>query len=394
MGIDLIIAMAASAMIVRGWEKSKRRSAAAWAEARHRAEERGAARQRARQERSEAWQQRLDDAKATGPRNPLWWAYATGWIVAAATAALTAGVAGAVTGAISGARGGYKVGRAGLRLRWTYRETWTQWRTHREWIETERCERCGGYVPVDQVVLVDEHGRVCPDCVPTPSFERSSTPDEDEPTERAEAGDRSRRSREHTRTWTAGQSPRCVECGTTATEPGWVLCVLCARLRHERRKKQREHEQRSATEDTKASGQDDSRPSRIYVNAERADVQEETRPKEITTMSELVPANGGSDLAGTGEGYTDTVSTLATLAKLLNRAHEEVQNLGDMLTANSLDSETLGQINELADALDSAAPMADGLHKHVESRHAPVADAVAGAGGSGNIAAKSWYDQY
>ncbi|RCW45141.1 hypothetical protein DFQ14_103105 [Halopolyspora algeriensis] len=410
MGADLIIAMVLAAGATHAWEQGKRRSAAAWAEARRRAEQRGAARERARQERARARSRRFDHARTAGPRDPLWWAYATGWLVVGSVAAVGAGLAGAYSGAVTGARGGYRAGRESAKKGRSYRETWRQWRT-RDWIDTERCARCGGYVSVDDLVAASEFGWVCPDCVPGSAAEQPSASVEDEPTVRAETNGHKRRSRERTREWTAGQSPRCMQCGSPAKDD-WVLCVLCARLRYEQRRAQnkprmrccqwcaREVEAdlldadgwcRRCAELHEAGAMDDTNehPHRIHVDAERLDDQEETTKED--PMPELPAA---APVAATGEGYTDTVQSLSSLAKLLAKAHEEVANLGDMLTANSLDAETLGQINELADLLDTAAPMADTLHKHVESRHAPVADAMAGAGGSSNVATKSWYDQY
>lgn len=105
-----------------------------------------------------------------------------------------------------------------------------------------------------------------------------------------------------------------------------------------------------------------------------------------------LPAGTSSDLATTGEGFSDTISTLTGLSSFLQKAFEAVTELGDNLAANSLDSHTLGEINELMDLLETAAPKAADLLKHVEHRHAPVAAAMAEAGGSQNVATKSWYD--
>ncbi len=393
MGPDMVIAMVLAAGVTHAWQTGTRRCQAAWTDARRRAEERGATRERARQHRVRARRSRFATARSTGPRDPLWWIYAAGWLIAATASATGAGLVGLYTGARAGSRAGYRIGREGARKGHSYRQSWQQWRRERDWLDTEQCQRCGGYTLPSQLTRVDGLGRVCPDCVPGPSNEPSSTPDEDEPSGRAESDDRSQHSRERTRQWASGQNLRCIECGGTA-EPDWLLCVLCARLRYEqRRKEQHEHSEREAPRTTMASGQDTSKPGRIYVDAERVDVQEDTDKEESPPMSELMPANAGQ-VAGTGEGYTDTITTLAALSTLLGQAHEEVQNLGDMLTANSLDADTLGQINDLADHLDAAAPLAQNLHKHVESRHAPVADAVARAGGSSNVAHTPWYDQY
>lgn len=421
MGADLVIAMMLAAGVTHAWEQGKRRSTAAWTESRRRAEERGAAHERARQIRAQAWADRFATARATGPRDPLWWAYATGWLVAGSIAAASAGMAGVYSGAVAGARDGYRVGRESARKSRSYRETWRQWRTQRDWLDTERCDRCGGYTPTVQIVIVDGYGRVCPDCKPLPKPER------DDPTTEFDQDEvmigRCRWCATEMDAALLDEDGWCATCATwlqsgsgldcdgtcsnsdlspdEAEEQG--LCGSCGGRREYVSNVGGRHRHtpyqhcRGTGESHKNSpeGEDGTaEPQRIHVNAERVDQQPGgTTKEESTTMAELMPAST-SDVAGTGEGYTDTVNTLSTLAKLLGQAHEEVVNLGDMLTANSLDAETLGQINELADMLDTAAPMADKLHKHVESRHAPVADAVAGAGGSPNVATKAWYDQY
>lgn len=109
-----------------------------------------------------------------------------------------------------------------------------------------------------------------------------------------------------------------------------------------------------------------------------------------TTMT--APVNGQT--AGSGEGFTSTVATLTTLARQLSAAHETSQQLGEQLSADELDADTITKINELMDALDAAAPQADATAKHVQQRHAPVAEAVAEAGGSRNVARRGWYDDH
>lgn len=108
-------------------------------------------------------------------------------------------------------------------------------------------------------------------------------------------------------------------------------------------------------------------------------------------MSELAALNGGQP-AGTGEGYTDAVSTLQTLARQVQAAHETAQTLQENLTANEVDAQTITNVSELMDALDAAAPLAAQTASHVMNRHAPVAEAHAEAGGSQNVATKAWYD--
>lgn len=166
---------------------------------------------------------------------------------------------------------------------------------------------------------------------------------------------------------------RC-ECGRRTDEAGTRCNVCAAQYRAQRDK--------------------DEKPSRIYVNAERVDEQEEPEPKEITnTMSAIEPARTGT-LDTAGEGYTSSVATIAQLKTLMDKVHECVTELNEGLTANSLDTETLNQLSDITDDIESLADQVGGLHRHVEGRHAPLAQATADAGGSQNVAAKSWYDEY
>ena len=98
--------------------------------------------------------------------------------------------------------------------------------------------------------------------------------------------------------------------------------------------------------------------------------------------------------AGAGEGYGDTVAALQALARQLGAAHETAQRLGEQLTADELDADTLARLADLMDTLDTAAPVAEDAARHVQRRHEPVADAVASAGGSTNVARKGWYDDH
>ena len=129
-------------------------------------------------------------------------------------------------------------------------------------------------------------------------------------------------------------------------------------------------------------------PPVIYAQAERLGT-EETEPKE-TVMNALPSASIGT----TGEGYTDTVQSLQALAKEMQDAQNAATDLGDSLTANSLDPDTLQQIGDLVDQVESCSTLAENLRRHVEQRHNPMAEATAAAGGSQNVATKTWYDQY
>lgn len=371
----LIIAMVVSAAVMKAYEQGKVRTHGRWEEARRRAEERGAQREREQQARAAAWSAWFDKGVSTGPRHPLWWAYAVGWTTGGAIAAVGAGAVGAYSGAITGATSGYAIGREAGRAGRKYGETYRAWRKA-NWgkndpVELGICLRCGGWISKSRLSTSPEYGQVCPDCVPTPSASNSPKQGEEhnDASGRSDTGDDEPVDAVHE--WKA---TRC-ECGRPVDES--TTCDVCAA------KARKDKEQQS-----------DEGP--IWVDSERIypDQEENPQPKESTnTMAELMPGNS-SDIAATGEGLNDTLNTLNALAKLLNKAHEEMTNLGDNLTANSLDAATLGRINELNDLLDTAAPMATELHRHVENRHNPIADAMAAAGGSSNVASKTFYDDH
>lgn len=387
----LVIAMILSAAAVKAYEQGKVRTRTRWEEARFRAEERGARREHERQERAAAWSAWFDKGVSSGPRHPMWWAYAAGWTTGGAIAAIGAGAVGVYSGAIAGGKSGYRLGiEAGKKGR-KYGEAFRAWKARNRWpgdpVELGICGRCNGWIAKRELVSSKEYGEVCPDCVPEPSYPPG---DDDEPYEDVV----------HERRTGDVPPPQCANrCGMSAAA-GSDLCALCqieAINRWERAQEQRrEQEQaRSSTPPPPHAGQQEQNGP-IRVDAERIypDQEEETQPKEITnTMAELMPANS-SEIAGTGEGLGDTLHTLNALAALLNKAHEEMTSLGDNLTANSLDADTLSRINELNDLLDTATPMAQELHRHVENRHNPVADAMSAAGGSNNVATKTFYDDH
>lgn len=414
-GADLILAMILAAFVTHAWENSKRRSAAAWAAARERAEQKW-----------ERRTERMRKARTTGPKDPLWWAFATGWVLSATTAATAASVHGLITGAVAGARGGYRVGREGARKGWSYREAWRQWRNSREQLEVEECQRCGGLVLVEHVVIVPEFGRVCPDCRPsrrTTPRQDAEHPDEQEVIHRrcawceVETDESLLNKYGWCATCAEGVVFEDLTCDGTCTNSdvdpheaekrglcgmcggrGEYVCNFAGRHWHVRCRECDATGRFTPGEahfDADTSDPEPEQPERIYVQAERMDVNEEHPNNESggTTMGELVPANT-TDMAGTGEGYADTIATLTALSKFLHKAYEEVTSLSEHLTANSLDNDTISKINDLTDMLETAAPMAAELVKHVEQRHSPVADAVASAGGSSNVAQKTWYDQY
>ncbi|MCI2421542.1 hypothetical protein MOQ72_29315 [Saccharopolyspora sp. K220] len=431
MGPDLILAMVIAALVTRAWEQSKRRSAAAWEQTRQRAEE--------------TWERRAErvrSARSTGPRDPLWWPYAAGWTVAAVGSAAAAGLHGLVSGAIAGARGGYRVGREGARHGWGYRETWRQWRSRRAAMDIEKCQGCGANVHIEHLIVISEFGRVCPDCRQRPEEPHNRqqpeadeaplwicgtcgietyalrndrwcpicgsanvhdsadviTHDSDE--YRLCDGTCTNSDMSPTEAERQGLCGTCAGRGELVTDFGGVhrhiWCHDCKGTgkTFKSSANNAKDSTSSANPFANSTNPETDERERIYVHAERMDANEEPT-KEIggTAMGELLPVNSTA-LASTGEGYEDTIASLSTLALLLNKAYEEVQNLGEQLTVNSLDNDTINQISELTDVLESAAPLATNLHRHVEQRHAPVADAVASAGGSSNVAEKSWYDQY
>lgn len=436
----LVIAMVMSAALVKAYEQGKAQAKTRWDEARRRAEERGAQREREQQERAAAWSAWFDRGVSSGPRHPLWWVYAAGWTTGGAMAALGAGAVGVYSGAVAGGKSGYRLGATAGKQGRKYREAFREWRrTNRgkgETVELEVCGRCEGWIAKSELVASTEYWQVCPDCAPDPVRPRrdGDKPDVDE-------------DRVHERRSEETSPLKCPGCGRSSTT-GAELCPVC---QIERAQKRRAREQRAQERRTRCNGRcrnssngptearirglcpvcgglgelitdfggehkhvtcsscggsgkdsgsshEESPQDRgpIRATAERVypEREEETQPKEITnTMAELMPANS-SEVAATGEGLTDTLRTLKALASLLTKAHDEMTGLGDNLTANSLDAETLNRISDLNDLLDTAAPMAQELHRHVENRHNPVADAMAAAGGSGNVATKTFYDDH
>lgn len=428
----LVIAMVLSAALVKAYEQGKVRTKTRWDEARRRAEERGAQRERERQERAAAWSAWFDRGVSSGPRHPLWWVYAAGWTTGGAMAALGAGAVGVYSGAVVGGKSGYTLGATAGKQGRKYREAFREWRKANRGkgdpVELGICGRCEGWIAKSELSASKEYGQVCPDCFPAPERDSGQDPDPrfesstvhdrnyaDEPRgprcrcgagaapgkelcwsclwreadywdRVAEEAAKRRRSNGAGRTAPRDEFiPRCFCGAPVPSGPGPVECPSCRERRRQRRRAWKQAE----TEEQEQEGPVRATAERVYPEQE-----EETQPKEITnTMAENMPAKS-SDIAATGEGLGDTLRTLNALASLLNKAHEEMTSLGDSLTANSLDAETLSRINELNDLLDTAAPMAKELHRHVENRHNPVADAMAAAGGSGNVATKTFYDDH
>ncbi len=592
----MFMALVAGAAVMRGWEQSKRRSTAAWQQARQSAQAKRTARDTARKARGKARTARMRTARTAGPRDPLWWPYAAGWVLAGAARAGVAAIQGAREGAPIGAREGRKFGRTAAARGWKLRRAWDEYRRRRATTKpaggkpsadpvdetvVEPCPACGVYVTHLVSDPLRELGRVCAPCADwraagdlhgEPSAPEQSpeghercdgtcaNPDDTPEGACGSCGGAGELvwnfSNEHGHTpckdcnpagqgWTRprvgpAHDPRCSGgligghvgcpdcldqlradghegsdqqleavlidrddgysaeppadrgcdylvstatpygeyCGRPATgkwhegDDEWFCAGhmgdedaaaemhICPRCFTEYPEDWDEPDCGqcgwsldqpagvAADDDPETGDEDGERPfswlggpalddpdddrqplaqrvAQLAVDSmddadallrrcgncdghgANRDLDNPTRtfPCRVcggdglnheydtdggTTMT--LPANAQS--AGTGEGYTDTVTTLTTLARQLAAAHETSQRLGEQLTADELDADTLTRINNLLDALDSAAPLADDTAKHVQRRHEPVASAVAEAGGSTNVARKGWYDDH
>ncbi|RFU39108.1 hypothetical protein DZF91_24130, partial [Actinomadura logoneensis] len=94
--MELIIAVVLATMISRAWEESRAQARTKWEQARAAAAERRAD---AEERRSKAAAARNRRARRSGPSDPLWWVWATGWTAAAAVRGTVAAVQGARQGA-------------------------------------------------------------------------------------------------------------------------------------------------------------------------------------------------------------------------------------------------------------------------------------------------------
>ncbi|MQA14676.1 MAG: hypothetical protein GEV09_11025 [Pseudonocardiaceae bacterium] len=481
MGADLILSMIVAAVVTRGWEQSKRRSAAAWAETQQRTQQRRATRDKTRQARTATCASRLRAARATGPRDPLWWAYAVGWVTAGAVRGGFAAIQGAREGAAAGAREGSRLGREGARRDWSYRQTWDEYRRrHRASAGGDEADpvgtetvleprpACGVYTTANRMIDEPQGGRVCPACVGW----QAATRDPQTPAGDGAADDPSLDYADLDRDATAWgvatvaddgtlrvtahrdrdaaeraaeQTPRVSVLGAngrpTATVPevyyhpqrGWTLAgigvpsperaspansavdpadsIECPNPRCVR---DLEAGNRGCADciaqlrERGTSGTDEQLEAVLIdrYDAHEASLGDDTpkpyrpcggsgdKPQFTTGGTAMNALPAGQQVAGTGEGYTDTVATLTTLSRQLAAAHETAQTLIDNLTAAEVDNDTITNVGELVDMLDTSSPLAERTARHVQQRHEPVAEAVAGAGGSGNVAAKSWYDDH
>jgi hypothetical protein len=472
----VIIAMVLAAAITRAYDRGKHRSQAVYDEYSQRARERAAAREKARQDAAEAWEQRLNAAHAAGPRAPLWWAHAAGWVIAGIAAALVAGVAGAAVGAIEGARSGYAVGREGGKQGWKIAQAFAQWCKENPStpIELAQCGRCKGWITADQLTNTAEYGRVCPDCVPPPAPEADSQgPSKESPwcestvVHDQDKADKPRGPRCKCGAAAAPNRELCWSClwrsadywdqvaergrraqgcdGTCRNSPispseaiRLGLCPDCGGRRelitdfagvHKHvpcqrcggtgtykrrggggpREKYREIRCECGTPIDKGTRcyacayeartkqqakQEETSPPPIRVDSERIYPEEEqTKPKEIKNMTAIESAHV-NNIDSSGENYSSTVAAMKGLASLMGEVRVRVNDLNEQITSNSLDADTLSKISDLTDEIESVEENSKALHQHVESRHQSLAAATAEAGGSQNVATKSWYDNY
>lgn len=112
--------MAVAAAVQRGYENSRRRSAAAWQAHQERARRKSEERERAARERADRRRQWFHQSRRN-PRHPVAWGYGLAWGATAAGASLIAGARGARDGARAGSREGAGLGT-----------TWAEWRAQRQ----------------------------------------------------------------------------------------------------------------------------------------------------------------------------------------------------------------------------------------------------------------------
>lgn len=166
----LLLSMILAAGIVMAGEKANTARKAKWAEARAWAVRKSAEREKRKRQRSADWERRFNAALSEGPRNPMWWGHALGWVLGGGVAAVTAAAFGAVSGAIAGGWSGYRlgiqIGHAGGR---EFGEAFGAWRAANRGrgdpVELALCGRCRRWVVQADLVAEAQHGQVCPECV-------------------------------------------------------------------------------------------------------------------------------------------------------------------------------------------------------------------------------------
>lgn len=330
--MTIIIALIVAHMVTRAWDESKARSA----EARQRvADRRDEARQR-RKEARKARAARLDAARKYGPSDPLWWLWAAGWAVAATVRGTTAAVAGARDGARLGAREGYRLGQEKAAARAARR------RREHDAYQKGRADgaAAAGQRQAEDAVTVEP----CPHCgalLPDPAA-------------------------------CTCQTPRTTRPGPAADPPGDTAEVIDA-----------ETVDGPPPHQTRADEPD-------IVDAEIVDDDPDnsTTSGRTDEMAQITSGMSGGD----GEGYASTITALNEIKALLQQVSEIVTDLGDTLVSRKVDAETTGGVSDMDDHLQAAVQAAEQTLAHAQSKHEPVAAAIAGAGGSSQIAETDWYD--
>lgn len=332
----LIIAIIASRIILDAWEEGRQRSRAAWEDSRQATRERRAAFQERHQARRAARARRFGQARSNGPSDALWWPYAAGWLIAALGRGTAAAVVGAKEGAQTGAREGHRLGRE--------RAFQRKMRQRREAAAYGNGQRAGDEAGYDRAKR--EHPEWRPD------------PD-------------------------AGEvvTDPCPHCGVYSADPTTCRCRATAR--------------RAPGPDPASDEEGDpTEPIDDVIDAEVVDDladQENTTQPAIEGKPDMAQITSGIS-GGDAEGYAPALNFVHEVQKLLSQLTEIVSDFGDGLTAKNLDQTTTTTVSELYDQLEAATNTAEGLGKHVEDKHGEVAHAVAGAGGSDEIADPTFYD--
>lgn len=370
--------MVAAAAAQRGYENSKRRSRAAWTEARQRARQRADEREKAARERAEGRRRWFHQARRN-PAHPVSWGYGFGWGVAAAGAGAVAGARGARDGARAGAREGANVGRRAAREGWGLGTAWAEYRRQRDADRDQHARAqgesrqagasadgsepdpppvwvsCRGCAAAITPARAHEADGLCPDCFdPNPQAAASGGTEAGEP-----RGD-------IYEAVVLEDLPTCPRCARPVEEPH--DCATGS---------EGGHGSDSTDDVTEHDNNDD--------NADR---------KGLPMSHQAISVNGAGISGGDGEGYAGTVSALEQMGHLLDEAQQVITDLNDQVTAKNVDAETISGLSALADHVQAGAAQAGATLAHVQSKHNEVAAAVSGAGGSQEVADTDWYDQY
>lgn len=334
--MEIIIAMVVATMVTRAIDESKARAA----EARQRVAERREEARRRRQAARAARSDRLDTARDSGPSDPLWWVWATGWTVAATVSGTAAAVTGARDGARTGVAEGYRLGRE--------RAWQRQARRRREKAAYNNGRHAGQ--------AEREAAR------PAGGGPHDSAPGGAQDAPGGGAG--------------PGEVPvePCPRCGAYVADPGACPCPIDAEV----------------IDDHGGPAS----PAPPPWDAEIVDAEIVDDPttnnarKEEGPMAQITSGYTGGD----GEGYASTITALTEIKQLLQQMNEIVTDLGDTLTSKDVDTQTTGGVSDLDDHLQAAVQVTEQTLTHAQDRHEPVAAAISGAGGSGEIAQTDWYD--